>query len=69
MSPRKLVKMIPKDTYRNKIRELFPGMPSDEVEEVLNQVDEVIHKYGALRVMTIGIVVKKVVSDKASERG
>lgn len=60
--------MIPKDLYRNKISEMHPDMPTDTKEEVLNQVDELIHKYGVLRVMTIGEIVRKVMED-ATQKG
>jgi len=62
--------MIPKELYRNKIRELFPSIPNDaEVEILLGQIDELLHKYGVLRVMTIGEVVKKVLEDSLESCG
>lgn len=52
--------MIDMEPYRDKTRELFPKMPLNAQEELLIQIAETLEQYGAIRIMTIGEVVKEV---------
>ena len=52
---------VPPDTIHAAIREEMPNIPLPDYMEVGKQVQECIEKYGALRAMTIGRIIAKLV--------